>query len=148
MAVRILLGAGFKDVTNISGGFISLQRQARTTGYKNLKVDLLPVEKKQTEQKITVTEDKNTGKTPDTQIPLIIDVRTPQEFRGGAYPGAVNIPLDELASRVHELGSRSRDIILYCASGARSSYGQRILSQLGYMKVRNGGGIMQMMMRQ
>jgi rhodanese-related sulfurtransferase len=147
MAVRALLGAGFKDVTNISGGFISLQRQARTTGYKYLKVDLLPVEIKSPGQKTSVAEDKNAVTIPDKHAPLVIDVRTPQEFRGGAYPGAVNIPLDELTSRVNDLGSQSRDIILYCASGARSAYGQRILHQLGYTKVKNGGGIMQMMMR-
>ena len=36
-ALRTLLGAGFKEVTNISGGHTSLQRQARTIGFKHLK---------------------------------------------------------------------------------------------------------------
>jgi len=79
--------------------------------------------------------------------PLIIDVRTPQEFAAGAYPGAINIQLDELPARVNELGSLSRDITLYCASGARSAYGQRILQQKGFSNVKNGGGLMHMMMR-
>jgi rhodanese-related sulfurtransferase len=47
--------------------------------------------------------------------------------------------------RLAELGSKSREITLYCASGARSAYGVRILQQLGYSNVKNGGGIMQMM---
>jgi rhodanese-related sulfurtransferase len=44
-----------------------------------------------------------------------------------------------------ELGSKDRDITVYCASGARSAYAQRMLMQLGYTKVVNGGGLMQMM---
>jgi rhodanese-related sulfurtransferase len=77
--------------------------------------------------------------------PMVVDVRTVEEFQQGAYPGAVNIPLDELQMRVIELGDRSREITLYCASGARSAYAQRGLQQMGFTNVRNGGGIMQMM---
>jgi rhodanese-related sulfurtransferase len=77
--------------------------------------------------------------------PLIVDVRTTEEFRSGAFPGAINIPLDELQIRVIELGSKSREITLYCASGARSAYGQKGLQQMGFTNVKNGGGIMQMM---
>ena len=79
--------------------------------------------------------------------PLVVDVRTPQEFKGGAYPNAINIQLDELANRVDELGSKQRDITLYCASGARSAYAQRMLQQMGFSNVKNGGGLMHMMMR-
>jgi rhodanese-related sulfurtransferase len=79
--------------------------------------------------------------------PIVVDVRTPEEFMGGAYPDAVNIPLDELASRLDELGNKDRDITLYCASGARSAYAQRYLQQIGFTNVRNGGGLMHMMMR-
>jgi len=53
--------------------------------------------------------------------------------------------LDDFQARIGELGSKSRDITLYCASGARSAYGQRVLEQLGFTNVKNGGGIMQMM---
>jgi rhodanese-related sulfurtransferase len=74
-----------------------------------------------------------------------VDVRTPEEFHGGAYPGAINIPLDELHMKIDKLGNKSRDITLYCASGARSAYAQRGLMQMGFTNVKNGGGIMQMM---
>jgi len=53
--------------------------------------------------------------------------------------------VDDLQTRTGELGSKSRDITVYCASGARSAYGQRLLQQLGFTNVKNGGGIMQMM---
>jgi len=85
--------------------------------------------------------------TAPSNAPIIVDVRSPEEFRSGAYPGAINISLDELQRRINELGSKSRDITLYCASGARSAYAQRVLLQLGFTNVKNGGGIMQMMRR-
>jgi rhodanese-related sulfurtransferase len=78
--------------------------------------------------------------------PIVVDVRTREEFATGAYPEAVNIPLDEIQARVGELGGKSRDITLYCASGARSAYAQRALMQMGFTNVKNAGGIMQMMM--
>jgi len=147
-ALRTLLGAGFKDVTNISGGHTSLQRQARTIGFKHIKLDLLPVELKSVEGETPKVEEKTVTKpsaVSSSTEPLIIDVRTSEEFSGGAYPRAINIPLDELQMRINELVSKSREITLYCASGARSAYGQRVLQQLGFTNVKNGGGIMQMM---
>jgi len=53
--------------------------------------------------------------------------------------------LDEIQKHIHKFGSHSREITVYCASGARSAYGQRVLQQLGFTNVKNGGGIMQMM---
>ena len=145
-ALRTLLGGGYKDVTNISGGHTSLQRQARTTGFKHLKIDLLPVVLKSLEKEVSKVEEKTEDKATDENSPIIVDVRTPHEFQSGAYPGAVNIELDQLMERYGELGNnKSRDIIVYCASGARSAYAQRMLAQLGYSNVKNGGGIASMM---
>jgi rhodanese-related sulfurtransferase len=144
-ALRTLLGAGFKDVTNISGGHTSLQRQARTTGFKFLKIDLLPVELKSVGEETAKAEEKIAAKARDTDSQIVVDVRTPEEFKSGAYPGAINIPLDELQTRINELGRKSREITLYCASGARSAYAQRVLMQIGYTNVKNGGGIAAMM---
>ena len=145
-ALRTLLGAGFKDVTNISGGHTSLQRQARTTGFKHLKIDLLPVVVKTLDEEVSKGEEKIAEKATDDNSPIIVDVRTPYEFQSGAYPGAVNIELDQLMERYGELGSiKSRDIVVYCASGARSAYAQRMLAQVGFSNVKNGGGITVMM---
>jgi len=145
-ALRTLLGAGFKEVINISGGHTSLQRQARTLGFKHLNIDLLPVVLKTLENEVSKVEEKTREKAADDKSPIIVDVRTPHEFQSGAYPGAVNIELDQLMERYGELGNnKSRDIIVYCASGARSAYAQRMLAQLGYSNVKNGGGIASMM---
>ena len=149
-ALRTLIGAGFEDVTNISGGHASLQRQGRAVGFKNLKIDLLPIEEKSLEkEKTQKTEEKvETKQKVDETSTLIVDVRTPEEFRGGAVPEAINIPLDELMNRYQELGENAgREIIVYCASGARSAYAQRMLMQMGYNNVKNGGGLHSMMQR-
>jgi rhodanese-related sulfurtransferase len=147
-ALRTLLGAGFKDVINISGGHTSLQRQARTVGFKHIQVNLLPVELKSLEEEAEKTDEKTVAKAKDENSLLIVDVRTPEEFEDGAYPDAVNIPLDELMERLDELGENAaREIVVYCASGARSAYAQRMLMQVGYSNVKNGGGIGAMMAR-
>lgn len=146
-ALRMLVGAGVKDVYNIAGGHISLQRHARTVGFETFNIQLLPVEEKYLSQEMEEETESVENAQVNKNEPLVVDVRTPEEFRGGAYPGAVNIPLDELHMRVDELGDISRDITLYCASGARSAYAQRMLMQMGYTNVTNGGGLMHMMMR-
>lgn len=73
----------------------------------------------------------------------VVDVRTPREFAAGAYPGAVNIPLAALASRLAEI-PRSRPVVVYCASGLRSASAARVLRRAGYAEVLNGGGLRHM----
>lgn len=149
-ALRTLAGAGFRDVTNISGGHSSLQRQARAVGFKNLRIDLLPIEKKSIKEKTeTQTEEKTESAIQaNKNTTLIVDVRTPEEFNAGAVPEAINIPMDELMRRHEELGNNfDRKIIVYCASGARSAYSQQLLMKIGYSNVENGGGLHSMMQR-
>lgn len=149
--LRMLSGAGFEKVYNLSGGYISLERHARAVGFEHLQVGLLPVERKRVEDLehgAPATPDAETVETSTADTgdgPLVIDVRSPMEFAMGAYPGAINLDLDELPSRIREIADTDREIVLYCASGARSSYGQRVLAQLGYTNVRNGGSLHDMM---
>jgi len=148
-ALRTLVGAGFSNVTNISGGHTSLQRHARAIGFKNIQIDLLPTEAKKVEKETDVKE-VNEVKAADVNrnSVLVVDVRTVQEFKSGAYPEAINIPLDDLMNRHTEFGDNTdREIIVYCASGGRSAYAQRMLMQMGYTNVTNGGGLSSMMAR-
>ena len=71
----------------------------------------------------------------------IVDVRTPEEYSGGAFPRAKNIPLSELQSRMSSLGPKDKPVILYCASGSRSSQAARILRQAGFLDVIDAGGL-------
>lgn len=71
----------------------------------------------------------------------IVDVRSAAEFIDGAYPGAVNIPLNLLPAKLGDLGPKDQPIVLYCASGARSAQAARLLKQSGYINVVNAGGL-------
>ncbi|MGE5448116.1 MAG: FAD-dependent oxidoreductase, partial [Bacteroidales bacterium] len=145
-ALRSLVGAGFGEVTNLSGGFISLLRHARATGFLGINIKLPAVAIKSVEKETIEKEEKVVARSNESTSILIVDVRTPEEFRSGAYPGALNIPLDAITFSKETLGNNlSREIIVYCASGARSAYAQKILAQMGYMNVKNGGGIATMM---
>jgi phage shock protein E len=71
----------------------------------------------------------------------IIDVRSVAEFKDGAYPGAVNIPLALIPLKMKELEPRETPIVLYCASGARSGQAARLLKAAGFTDVVNAGGL-------
>ncbi|MEZ5104295.1 MAG: FAD-dependent oxidoreductase [Draconibacterium sp.] len=147
-AVRTLIGAGCKEVRNISGGHISLQRHAITAGFRNINMVPLPIEKKSIGEKMMEEAETNKNVSAGELKRLVIDVRTPGEFRSGAFPDAINIPLDDLMSGNAELGDDpDREIIVYCATGARSAYAQQVLMRRGFSNVTNGGGISAMMSR-
>ena len=69
----------------------------------------------------------------------LVDVRTPNEFNNGHIPGAVNIPVQELESRMGELQSKNQPIVLYCRSGVRSSRAASMLKSAGYTEVHDLG---------
>ena len=150
VALRMLKGAGFDKVYNLSGGYLSLERQARAVGFEHLSVGLFPTERKSVnERKEDASEGLGTESAHETDEhgPLILDVRTPMEFAMGAYPGAINVGLDSLAEWAETIEDKNREILIYCASGARSSYGMRMLKQMGFTNVENGGGLHDMMAR-
>ena len=67
--------------------------------------------------------------------PFIVDVRQPDEFAGGRIEGAVNIPIQEIRSRVDELGSPEGPIVVYCHSGNRSHQTKLFLESQGFERV-------------
>ena len=69
---------------------------------------------------------------------LLVDVRTPGEFASGAIPSAVNVSLDELRNRVHELGAGR--IIVHCQVGQRGHTAANLLTHLGFDAVNLDGG--------
>jgi rhodanese-related sulfurtransferase len=70
---------------------------------------------------------------------MLLDVRTPAEFVTGAPRGAVNIPVQELAARLHEL-PRDRTIVAYCRSGVRSASAVEQLVAAGF-DAHDAGGV-------
>jgi molybdopterin/thiamine biosynthesis adenylyltransferase/rhodanese-related sulfurtransferase len=74
----------------------------------------------------------------------VVDVRETEEYAAGHLPGAKHVPRGYLESRIEGVvPDRSTQVILYCASGNRSAYAARTLSdELGYEHVRSmTGGI-------
>ena len=64
----------------------------------------------------------------------VVDIRGAGELAVGMVPGAVHIPLAQLASRAGEL-DRARPVVLYCAGGWRSSVGASLLRANGFTDV-------------
>ncbi len=72
----------------------------------------------------------------DKHSVTLIDVRTPEEFAIGAIEGAVNIPVDDLRSRLTEI-DRDKPVVVYCGVGLRGYLASNILKQNGFSDVRN-----------
>jgi rhodanese-related sulfurtransferase len=69
---------------------------------------------------------------------MLLDVRTDGEWTEGRIAGAVHIPMDQLMSRMDELGDR---VVCVCAVGARSGRVAEYLNAQGYEAVNLDGGI-------
>lgn len=72
---------------------------------------------------------------------LLVDVRSPAEFAGGHIEGAINVPLQTLGANMGKLGDKERPVVVYCASGVRSSGAASIMKRAGYADVRNLGAM-------
>ena len=73
----------------------------------------------------------------DHRAPLVLDVRTAEEFDAGHVPGALHLPYDEIASREASLpGDHDAEIVVYCRSGRRAAIAAGALREAGYTDVR------------
>ena len=77
----------------------------------------------------------------ETPGAVLLDVRTPQEYREGHIPGSVNIPLQSLSGENPLSIHKDAPLYVYCHSGARSGQAVRMLARMGYANVKNIGGI-------
>lgn len=68
----------------------------------------------------------------------IVDVRSREEFSGGHVSDSLNIPLQEIQTRLEEIKKLPTPLVLCCASGNRSGMATQILSQIG-IECYNGG---------
>ena len=65
---------------------------------------------------------------------VLLDVRTPEEYRQAHLRGALLIPLGELGKRVSEI-PRGRPVLVYCAVGARSVTAAGLLASKRYPEI-------------
>ena len=77
----------------------------------------------------------------NTEGAVLLDVRTPQEYREGHIPGSENIPLQQLDEVDWVTDDMDTVLYVYCQSGSRSRQAAALLRQMGYTNVRNIGGI-------
>lgn len=74
---------------------------------------------------------------------ILLDVRSPQEYKEGHLEGSINIPLYNLANDIDvTVKNKNFPIIVYCQTGNRSKNAVKILSKKGYKELYNiAGGI-------
>ena len=69
---------------------------------------------------------------------IVLDVRSPAEFKDGHIKGAHNFPLQNLTSQMNKL-KKEQVIVTCCRSGSRSGMAKRMLKSNGFLHVHNGG---------
>ena len=73
---------------------------------------------------------------------VILDVRTPEEFKERHIPDAINVPNESIGSgEIPQLPDKNQLIMVYCHSGNRSKQASEKLVKLGYTNVVEFGGI-------
>lgn len=78
------------------------------------------------------------------QAPVILDVRSPEEFAAGHIPGAVNLPHREIANRLDEVpAAKEEEVVVYCERGGRAGLADLALEQAGFQQVLTLTGDMQ-----
>lgn len=75
-----------------------------------------------------------------TKSIVLLDVRTPGEYRGGHIGRAKNVPLDRIASYS---GKKDEELFVICQSGMRSKRAAKMLQKMGYKVTNVRGGMSQ-----
>src|SRR5437763_8129351 len=101
---------------------------------RKIKEQITEVDPKQVHEAIAHRNGNGSG---PTSAPAIVDVREQHEFEEAHLPGAIHVPRGHLESRIEgAVGDKSREVILYCASGQRSALAAHTLKDLlGYEDV-------------
>lgn len=71
---------------------------------------------------------------------VLLDVRTPDEFRKGRIPGSTNVPLQAIDVVEDVVEDKNIPLFVYCHSGARCTRAVGALMQMGFTNVKNLGG--------
>ncbi len=88
-------------------------------------------------QQIECQEARDMLENHDAQL---VDVRSSQEHAQGTLPGSVNVPL-QIIQQAHQQLDKSKPVIVYCVSGARSAQALSVLQIMGFDNVHNLGSI-------
>ena len=131
--IALMAVVGLISVLGISCG--------RTMNSKQVSVDSKEVknEKKAEYKKITSDEAKNIMLT---EKPIVVDVRSLEEYNEGHIPNAISVPLETIENEAEtKLKNKDALILVYCRSGRRSREAALRLIEKGYTNVIDFGGI-------
>lgn len=83
-----------------------------------------------------ITSDDLVRRLEGEDVPVILDVRSPEEFADGHIPGAINVPYDQIAANLDSLESfLTAEIVVYCRTGRRAGVAEKALREAGFTQV-------------
>lgn len=83
------------------------------------------------------TENQKISRLVNDNKTFLVDVRTPEEYNAEKIEGAVNIPLDQIESRLSEFRGK-KSIVVYCRSGIRAGKAKNLIQQNNIQNVYSG----------
>ena len=69
---------------------------------------------------------------------VLLDVRSPGEFKSGHNRGALNVPLNTLSKKMNAIQQKNKPVVVICESGMRAAQAKRMLKKVG-VEAYNGG---------
>ncbi len=70
------------------------------------------------------------------ESPVIVDVRSEDEYAAGHIPGAIHIPFYSIGKRYEEISSdKNTPVVIYCAHGPRAWWASFVLRRKGFRQV-------------
>ena len=91
---------------------------------------------------VSITAEEAKAKLDSDDSVILVDVRTPEEYREGHIPGAILLPVSDIEAKAEsELQDKSETYIVYCRSGSRSAAAASQLVEMGYENIYDLGGI-------
>lgn len=157
-AMAALKMLGYTNVRNLAGGmngWIAAKLAVETGKPADPKAGTMPKLTSQTLYKklgefftqmpdsfySTSPANLNTALADAAKAPVLLDVRTADEFaKNGYIEGAVNIAMDKVFSSLDKLPAKDKEVVVYCVSGHRGAIVAMGLRLLGWTKVTNLGG--------
>jgi rhodanese-related sulfurtransferase len=84
----------------------------------------------------TISSNELLRRLEASEPPLVIDVRSAEEYAAGHVPGAWNLPHEELPMQLDLVRSRAGDeVVVYCQSGRRAGVAEQVLLDAGFDSV-------------
>jgi len=85
---------------------------------------------------LVITAAELAGRLDGPDVPVILDVRSPEEFAEGHIPGAINVPYDQVGARLGSLEPyRDAEVVVYCRTGRRAGVAEEVLREAGFESV-------------